>query len=538
MNTAGRLERSGGVGSWKVDALAVGLTLVALGAALVVGAFSDGVYMDDDITHYHFARDGWGNINALLNRWARPGYNIPTALVAHFFGLPGCRVFSALQTAAIAWFAYAIARRLIGANIYAALAVALVWVQPITFRLATTTLTETTGGVYLTIGVWLYLRGNRIWGCGVLSLMFVARDETMALGPIVAAAVILDALREAGGDWRKMLRTGWVWACAGATVWAPGAYWTAAWVMQLPPDASPLSIFSRGYSAEYGSGVWYWFLGIWTEQASVGVLALGVGGAVYLGRKAWFISGLVWGLVVLHSVIFARGMFASGGYSRFLVPISGLLGVLGAAGLKAVLFERRRSIVAVVFVCAAGWLLLVSYMFERYVAFRFTLALGLILAAAGVLAVVVRRPGFVRWWGRVAIAVMLLLSVGHFAAVTRPLRLSDSNMHNAIVDVLRDLEKSPHADKPALSLHVMIRHLRPGTETAAGIETATRKWQTAASGTLFFWESKYCNPPLKPQSTQYLKDELQRLGRNVFSSTYESCRAAVYLRNDTPGGTR
>ncbi len=91
----------------------------------------------------------------------------------------------------------------------------------------------------------MYLRGNRIWGCGVLSLMFVARDETMALAPIVGVAVVLDALRAAGGSWRKVLRTGWVWACAGATIWAPAAYWTAAWVMRVSSDASPLAVFSR-----------------------------------------------------------------------------------------------------------------------------------------------------------------------------------------------------------------------------------------------------------------------------------------------------
>ncbi len=534
MSGAGRVERSGRLASWKADALAVGLMLVALVGALVVGALSDGVYMDDDITHYHFARDGWSNVNALLHRWARPGYNIPTALVAHFFGLPGTRVFSALQTGAIAWFAFAIARRLLGPGVYAALTVALVWIQPITFRLAGTTLTETTAGLYLTIGVWLYLRGNRIWGCGVLSLMFVARDETMALAPIVGVAVVLDALREAGGSWRKMLRTGWVWACAGATIWAPATYWTAAWVMRLSPDASPLTVFSRGYSAEYGKGVWYWFLAIWPEQASVGVLSLAVGGAIYLGRRAWFLSGWVCGLVVLHSVIFAWGMFASGGYSRFLVPISGLLGVLGAAGLRAVLCEQRRDIVAVVFGCAGGWVLLASYTFGTFVPFQVTLIPGLILVAAGVLTAVVRRVGFVCWMSRAAAAVMLLLAAGHFASVTRPLRLSDSNMHRAIVGVLYEIKQSPHAGNAGLSLHVMLRHLRPGTDAAPDLETAVAKWQTAAPGTLFFWESKYCVEPHKPHPTQYLKDELQRLGREVSSVTCEDSKAVVYVRNDTP----
>ena len=181
--------------------LALSLTLGGLAVALLLGAASDGFYHDDDITHFLFARDAWTQPRSMWHWWSRPGYNIPTMLVAHFFGVLCCRFFSALQTAAVAFLAYLIARRLAryaGVPAYvAALAPALVWVQPLAMTLASTTLTETTAAVYVTLAVWLYLRGNRIWACAALSPAFVTRYETMALAPIVAGAVVYDCLRAA-----------------------------------------------------------------------------------------------------------------------------------------------------------------------------------------------------------------------------------------------------------------------------------------------------------------------------------------------------
>ena len=66
------------------------------------------------------------------------------APVAHWFGLLGCRIFSSLMTAGTAYLSYLIARRILagvprGAYL-AAIAPALVWLQPLTMTLAATTL--------------------------------------------------------------------------------------------------------------------------------------------------------------------------------------------------------------------------------------------------------------------------------------------------------------------------------------------------------------------------------------------------------------
>lgn len=518
----------------RADKLAMIFVFFGLIAAVAVGLASDGFYQDDDLTHYRFASEGCGNIEALLHRWARPGYNIPTALVARYFGMTGCRIFSAIQTALVAFFAYAIARRLIGPGIFTAIAAGLVWLQPLVFRLSTTTLTETTAAVYITLGVWLLLRGNRIWACAVISLTFVTRDETMALAPIMALAVLIDAWRSSGENFPKTLKTPWMWGCAAALLWAPLAYWLTAWLVELPPDASPLSIFIRKYSPEYGSGPAYWFLAIWPEAATIGIPALAIAGVFRLGRKGWVISAWVFGLVALHSLIFARGMFASGGYARFLVPIAGLLAVLGAAGIQIIWELKRKFCAAIVLVCMGGWLMLIGSKFGYIVPLKYMLPPGILLWLCAILTLLSRKPTSVKWLCRLTVIVAAILTIGQFAQVTRPLRLADSPMHRVIIASVEYAQAQPYANRPAFAQHVLIQHLRPGTAPAFSNQDAIEKWKQAAPGTLFFWESKYCLKPHEPESTTALQEQLHRLGKVIFHNEDSGEHAIVFEKSVTP----
>ncbi len=520
---------------WHADGLAVAIVLAGLIAALAVGWASDGFYQDDDLTHYRFASAGCENLSSLLHRWARPGYNIPTALVARYLGMPGCRVFSAIQTAIVAFFAYAIARRLIGPGKIAALAAGLVWLQPMVFRLATTTLTETTAAVYITLGVWLFLRGNRIWSCAVISLTFVTRDETMALAPIMALAVLIDALKHSEGRVVKILKTPWLWACALALVWAPLVYWLTAWLVNLPPDASPLTIFTKQYTPEYGSGPAYWFLAIWPEAATIGIPALAIAGAWWLGRKGWLISAWVFGLVALHSLIFARGLFASGGYARFLVPIAGLMAVLASAGVQVAWELKRKNLASLVLACMGGWLALIGWKFGFVVPLRYMLPPAIVLWLWAILALLSRNPVSVKWMCRLAVIVAVVLAVGQFAIVTRPLMLADSAMHRVIIASVESTQASPYATRPALAQHVLIQHLRPGTAAVFSNSDAITKWQRAQPGTLFFWESKYCVKLHEQKSTIALRNELYRLGNVVCHNEDSSEHAIVFERKNTAG---
>ena len=165
----------------RYDRLGWVFVLAGLAVSAVLGLLSDGIYMNDDATHYFIAKAGVGDPVAMLSRWGRVGYTLPTAPVAHWLGFDGCRLFSAIQTALLALLSWRTARRLIGPGFFAASAALLVWLQPLAFRLALTTLTETTGALYLMLAVFLYVRGNRLWACGAFSALFLTRDETLAM---------------------------------------------------------------------------------------------------------------------------------------------------------------------------------------------------------------------------------------------------------------------------------------------------------------------------------------------------------------------
>ena len=527
----------------RYDLLALGLTLFGLGVAVVFSLLSDGVYMDDDITHYLFAYDGWSDTHALLHRWARPGYNVPLAPVAYWTGFLGCRMFSALQTALTAWLAYCIARRLMGRGWIVALVPALLWMQPMVLRLATTTLTETPGMLYLTAGVWLYLRGNRILGCAAVSLLFITRDECLALAPLMGLAVLMDAYRGSGGSWKKAFlsrETRWAWACILALLWAPLAYVLAAVAVDLPLSASPLGLFARKYSSEYGSGAWYWYPLIWAEAVGVGLIVLGILGAMGLRGKGWLISTWVFGLLALQGVLFRFGLFASGGYSRFLVPVSGLLAVLAAAGMIHVLHaarENRPWRVLAVFALLGVWMMGIFLAFSWYVPWLVSLG-GTAVAVLGMLAVVClwHRPA---WRGRLVlmtiVAALALVAV-HLGIVARPLMLDNSPVHKQLSTAMNSLQQKGLLDAPMITQHTLIAWKLSNARKVGGNLEGLDAWRAAKPGTIFFWESHYCNKPHEPETTQALIDGLERLGTKIYeeddSTIIGPVRIVLYVRGD------
>lgn len=530
--TANLPESNKSVSSRRARLLAVALTLGGLAWSLGLIRESDGLYMDDDITHYLYARGGWDNPVDLLHRWARPGYNLPTAVVAHYFGMDGCRVFSALQTAVVAWLAWAIAARLSRPGLPEGLAPAMVWLQPLVFKLSLTTLTETTAAVYLAAGVWLFLVRRRVLACAVISLCCVTRDEMLGLLPILAAGVLYEAWRQYRGDFSEVLSAGWVWACAVAAVWAPVTYWATAWVLDLPPDASPLLIFSRDYTPEYGSGPAWWYPLIWLEAASLGVPLLAVLGFLARPRAVWFPAAWVGGLVALEGLIFTFGLFASGGYARFLVPIAGPLGALAAIGLREVLVRRSWRLTAAGFLLAGAWLAGAAMAFETYLPMPRALPLAAagVVGLSGVLVGVLRRPGVTRAMCVVLVVGAMATTVAHAGYLARPLRLRDSALNRVLLEAVAYVRQEGLADRPVLCQHTLMLYLHENSAQPSGNDEALGAWRSAEPGTLFVWENKYCLKPHEPESTQQLIDALEASGRLLTIIRSGPYTAKVYVR--------
>jgi hypothetical protein len=345
---------------WRPPALAAAGALLGLALAIHMAAASDGVYHDDDACHFNMAVDAWTSPAPLWSWWARPGYNLPVVVVAHFWGLLGCRIFSAIQTALAAYLSFLVARRLLkgtgGGDYFAAIAPVLVWAQPLTTTLAITTLTETPALLYLTLATWLFLRGRRVWACLALSLCAVTRYETAVLGLVFMLAALAEAARRAGWKVLPTLKTRWLWACAAAMASFPILYVLAAALANIPASDSPLFLLSNRQGDQYGAGPWGQFVFNWIWAAGPGVLAMAALGAVLSGRRAWLPATLCATLVVVHTILFHLHGF-SGGYPRFLVPLSGLTAALAAAGLAG-LVRRQWKFAPALAVLLAGLALL------------------------------------------------------------------------------------------------------------------------------------------------------------------------------------
>jgi hypothetical protein len=524
--------------------LAAAGVLGGLAIALVLAMLSDGVYHDDDICHFLFARDalagGTLDANALLHQWARPGYNLPAAVAAFLFGLTGCRILSAGQTAGVAALAFLIARRLtrrVGlSDRWAAAAPVLVWLQPLTMTLGITTLTETAAALYLALGVWLYLRGNRVWAMAAFSALFVTRYETLALAPLLAAFVLWDARAASGGKFLASLRRPWVWGCLAATAWAPAAYALAAWWADLPPEDSPLYMFARDYSGEYGSGAIWHFVSIWPEAAGMGGLALAAVGAIALRRRAALPAALCAGLVALHSLLFWRGSFATGGYARFLVPLAAPLAALAAAGLGELWRAKRRTAIAASLLLTAGWIALVIVCWAWVLPEAWRLPVKLASAAAvlpmlaGAMIVLSGAPRRALHVARAAAVVAACLVVAQGAVQIRPLHLESSPAHCVVGRALAELAHSEYRDRPGISQHVLIRYLREDTQALFSNHHALEQWRSAEPGTLFFWENKYCEKPHEPASTRELHESMRRLGRLIQTDEEKGVVIEIYER--------
>lgn len=477
------------------DRLALGLTLLGFAAALLLGGISDGFYHDDDFCHYRFAVDAWSDVQSMLHWWARPGYTIPAMFVARFFGLPGCRVFSALLTAISAWLAYCIARRVCRndpAGRYVWIAPLLVWVQPLVMILAETTLTETPALFSLTLGTWLLVVRRPMFSAAVWSVLFVTRLELLAIGPLLAGLLAVQAWRDAGHQWRRAARTTWLYGAWALLLWAPVSYFAAAWYFPMSPEASPWRLFQRQYSDQYGQGDAYHYLLRWMQCSTLGVLVFfGLGAARVRARRGAMIWVLPVAVVLLHTLLYAFNSFASGGYARFLVPISGLVGATAAVGfgvcLSAGLPARRR------------------------------------LRGLGV-----------------AFAVLLLLFAQAIVQI-RPLPLAEPVpppghrprdpqlvLHALVLDCARAVAATPHADSDIYCTHVLSAMVFP--DATAGI--SPEQWQRRCPpGTVVLWDSKYGGDSSDPES---LWASLQQYGTCIAYYQWRWHAAAAFVRNEIP----
>lgn len=462
--------------------LALVCVLLGFVVSLTLSLLSDGSYHDDALTHYLYARWAWHNPAYLFDAWGRPGLTCLLLPLAKF-GWTACRVESAVLSAVSAWLAYDVARRL--GYRRAGWVPLLCFAQPLFLLASYTTLTETAVAFYLALAVWFMVRQRPAWSAALVSLCFVTRYETLVFAPLWALAI-----------WRQR-GSWWAYACL---LWAPlahnllGVLFLEGWPIWF--------IIGADHPDHYGAGTPLSMLvkSMATSGAAVAVLAaagLFIRPAV---RGAWFVPACYGLHLAAQSAIYWLGLFASGGYARFLISTSPLAAVCAVAALETVLdgrgSSRRPGLPAVAAVTVVMW---IGIELEAGVTDEAWLYLiqPVQWLVRGMATVVLLAVGWLSLWRHRLPAVLLALgavaaSVLPLAYLVRPHRMPAHTRD--VQDAVAWLRASPHAAAPVIATNIWVSHfLDRGVNVIP--PDSTQILDELAAGTVFFWDGEYSPSP-------------------------------------------
>lgn len=440
-DTISDARRSGAWDAPTACAVAIGLL-----ATIVLGLLSDGVHQDDDLAHFLMARWARWFPEYLFHLWARPGLTVPLASVAWIgdtqAGWACARILSALVTAVAAWIAASLARSIGVRRPW--IVAALCYLQPYNALLAATTLTENFAALYLIAGLWFMHRGRAVWASAVFSLVFLTRHESIIFLPVWWLALGL----------RREPTTRRV-AAALLALWAPVVH---NLVFRARIGWWPAAVFSNpSGSTEYPAVGPFAYLPAAFAAIPPAIAGLAIiGGILELRRGRGLPAVMAAAYLVCHVSVKALGVFASGGYPRFMVLIAPAVAVLAGVGWQrlkdasSVPKESARGaethsaaapwpwlilaatwavgIAAVLVESGAGRLFVDARLARVAAALA---ALPMVLCAATWYALRAgssAMPALVRFrrWRAAALAVMGVTLLAQAAAIIRPLRLPDS----------------------------------------------------------------------------------------------------------------
>lgn len=466
--------------------------------AVVLGLLSNGVHHDDDLTHFLMAR--WSAVypEYLLNFWARPGFTAPMSVIAWIGSPPTawhvCRVASAVVTLGATLLAIRVAAR-IGVRPLWAVALACV-LQPMATVLSYTTLVENFASLYIIAAVALLLGSRPVLASAVFSLAFVTRYDTLVLLPIWWLAIWFGRFQSPRGAMSAARRLG----AMAISLWASALHLGLLTVLL---GAKPWVYFATpGGSTDYAPAGPLVYVPQLILAIPPVILAMAiVGGGRLASAGKWLVPAMAGTFILAHVVLRARGMYASGGFARFLVAVAPLVAICAAAGLvnpatDGFAARRRRGIwLACAMVLAIGVVALRGEAragrislndWRPYIA---AIAVALTLAGACLL---------LAWWPpsrarhRAAVVVAGLLGVTvavQFLALVRPLRVRA--FPGTVFSILAWLDHQRLSDRPVFTATPWMAYFQDVAENPR-IRKSVRLVASMPVGTIVIWDQTYC----------------------------------------------
>lgn len=278
---------------------------------------SVGTPFHDEIGHFLISRDAWVLPELIFDVWGRTVHTL-LYMVPALFGLTGVRLFSLLLALLTVYITTDLAK-LLGIKYWYFIPFYLFF-QPWFARIHFLAITEVPFSIIMVAAIWLYLKDRRNLATFLVGLLPLIRYEGIAL-------VVL---------WVAFLLYRRHWAACLWVVIPSLVYNIADFVLygEIPfavfLDPEPNNI--------YGSGPWYHFLIRLPHPQAVGIpmILLAAAGLrrLFQSTRLLVIAGWYVSYLILHSVIFALGLFASGGYKFFLLPMAPAFATLATLGLQ------------------------------------------------------------------------------------------------------------------------------------------------------------------------------------------------------------
>jgi hypothetical protein len=468
------------------EVLATVLPLFLL--TVVLGLLSEGVYHDDDLTHFLMARWARWCPGYLLHLWGRPGLTLPLASVAWIgdttTGWHLARLLSAVATAGTAILAARLATRL---GIRPAWLVVLAcYLQPLNTMLGATTLTENFTAFYLIAAVALLDAGWAASGGVVFSMALLTRHEAIILLPIWCLAVLAGRFPAK----RKAL----------ALVAAVSAPVIHNFVFRLVFEDWPVALLCQPQgSREYPPTGLLGYVPHALGAVPPALAGLAVVGAVALLRRGRvLIPAMAGAYLATHMAIKAVGVYASGGYGRFMVAVAPFVAILIVAGLQEMIQQARRRPAP-----KWGWLVVASVWVVGLLAFEIERSAGrivlqdhrvtwLVRGAAGTAAFLsllsAIAAGGRSMLPRLAATVLALTCAIQWAVLVRPMRLREEQRQmQGVVAWLKEqgLEGGPLFTTDPWAAHFL------GLVELPGAHKGPRLLASMPIGTVFIWDSAY-----------------------------------------------
>ncbi len=284
---------------------------------------SDGTALHDEIGHYLLSRDAIKEPMHIFDLWGRTVNTLIYILPAQF-GLGLARLTSLFFALLTVFFVFKVSVHF--RLRYAYLVPILLWAQPWFPDLSYMCITQVPFSLIMILGTYLFLKNKHTYAALIIGLLPLIRHEGIALVGLVTLYMLY--------------KRNWV---AAISTTLPlflfnGIYFILQGTIpfMLYFDAQPNTL--------YGSGTWYHFLIRLPHPRAVGIpisliTICSLFALIKQHKKLSLLFPILFwygSYLVLHVAIFRFGLFASGGYKMFLLPLAPMIAILAVLGVERI----------------------------------------------------------------------------------------------------------------------------------------------------------------------------------------------------------